>query len=204
MGRRSVHTPEELREHILQAATELIATGGLAGLSAREVARRIGYSAGTIYNVFDNLDDLILTIEGRMLDALDEKLDALPATGNPREHVLQLAQAYLAFTHDNPKLWNLLFEHHLPAGADVPPAYRAKLEGLLARIEKAMTPLFADTAESERKRAARVLWAGVHGITSLSTADKLSNVSTESAWPLIKDMVETYLNGLKTTAATKT
>jgi AcrR family transcriptional regulator len=203
MGRRSVHTPDELREHILQAATELIATGGLAGLSAREVARRIGYSAGTIYNVFDNLDDLILTIEGRMLDALDEKLDALPATGNPRENVLQLAQAYLAFTHDNPKLWNLLFEHHLPPGTDVPPAYRAKLEGLLARIEKAMTPLFADTAESERKRAARVLWAGVHGITSLSTADKLSNVSTESAWPLIKDMVETYLNGLKAGAATR-
>mgnify|MGYP000901120258 CR=1 FL=1 len=203
MGRGSVHTPDELREHILQAATELIATGGLAGLSAREVARRIGYSAGTIYNVFDNLDDLILTIEGRMLDALDEKLDALPATGNPRENVLQLAQAYLAFTHDNPKLWNLLFEHHLPPGTDVPPAYRAKLEGLLARIEKAMTPLFADTAESERKRAARVLWAGVHGITSLSTADKLSNVSTESAWPLIKDMVETYLNGLKAGAATR-
>ena len=172
-------------------------------MSAREVARRIGYSAGTIYNVFDNLDDLILTIEGRMLDALDEKLDALPATGNPRENVLQLAQAYLAFTHDNPKLWNLLFEHHLPPGTDVPPAYRAKLEGLLARIEKAMTPLFADTAESERKRAARVLWAGVHGITSLSTADKLSNVSTESAWPLIKDMVETYLNGLKAGAATR-
>ena len=204
MGRRSVHTPDELREHILQAATELIATGGLAGLSAREVARRIGYSAGTIYNVFDNLDDLILTIEARMLDALDEKLDALPAIGTPRENVLQLAQAYLAFTHDNPKLWNLLFEHHLPAGTDVPPAYRAKLEGLLARIETAMTPLFADTAESERKRAARVLWAGVHGITSLSTADKLSNVSTESAWPLIKDMVETYLNGLKISAITKT
>lgn len=203
MGRRSVHTPDELREHILQAATELIASGGLAGLSAREVARRIGYSAGTIYNVFDNLDDLILTIEGRMLDALDEKLDALPATGSPRENVLQLAQAYLAFTHDNPKLWNLLFEHHLPPGTDVPPAYRAKLEGLLARIEKAMTPLFADTAESERKRAARVLWAGVHGITSLSTADKLSNVSTESAWPLIKDMVETYLTGLKAGAATR-
>lgn len=196
MGRRSVHTPEELREHILQAATELISSNGLEGLSAREVARRIGYSAGTIYNVFDNLDDLILTIEGRMLDELDRKLDALPHAGDARTDLLLLAETYLAFTHSNPKLWNLLFEHHLPAGTDVPPSYRAKLETLLARIENAMGPLTDGEADSARKRAARVLWAGVHGITSLSTADKLSNVSTEAAWPLVKDLVETYLDGL--------
>lgn len=197
MGRRSVHTPDELRENILQAATELISTNGLDGLSAREVARRIGYSAGTIYNVFDNLDDLILTIEGRMLDALDAKLDALAKSGETRHDLLALAETYLAFTHANPKLWNLLFEHHLPAGVDVPQSYRAKLERLLGRIETAMAPLFDGESDVERKRAARVLWAGVHGITSLSTADKLSNVSTESAWPLVKDLVETYLDGLK-------
>ncbi|MBL8565007.1 MAG: TetR/AcrR family transcriptional regulator [Hyphomicrobiaceae bacterium] len=196
MGRRSVHTPEELREHILQAATELITSGGLAELSAREVARRIGYSAGTIYNVFDNLDDLILTIEGRMLDDLDRRLDQLPKSTNSRQNLLNLAEAYLSFTHANPKLWNLLFEHHLPPGADVPASYRAKLDGLLARIEAALTPLLQSRDPVELKRAARVLWAGVHGITSLSTADKLSNVSTESAWPLVKDLVETYLDGL--------
>ena len=45
-------------------------------------------------------------------------------------------------------------------------------------------------------RAARVLWAGVHGITSLSTADKLSVVTTESANRLVDDLVRTYLAGL--------
>ncbi len=197
MGRRSVHTPEELREHILNAATELITASGLSGLSAREVARRIGYSPGTIYNVFVNLDDLILTIEARMLTELDASLQALPAANDPKDHLLRLAEAYLKFTHNNPRLWNLLFEHHLPAGANVPPAYREKLDGLLARIENALRPLANTTDETEIKRHARVLWAGVHGITSLSTADKLSNITSESAWPLVKDLVETYLEGLK-------
>jgi hypothetical protein len=41
-----------------------------------------------------------------------------------------------------------------------------------------------------------VLWAGVHGITSLSTADKLSVVTSESASRLIDDLVATYLAGL--------
>ncbi len=197
MGRRSVHTPEALREHILKAATELIATTGLSGLSAREVARRIGYSPGTIYNVFVNLDDLILTIEARMLDELSRALDALPVNTDPRAHLLQLAHVYLNFTHRSPLLWNLLFEHHLPPGFDIPPEYREKLDGLLSRIEDALRPLAGTADESELKRRARVLWAGVHGITSLSTADKLSAVTTETAWPLVKDLVETYLDGLK-------
>ncbi len=198
MGRRSVHTPEELRENIVVAATELIATSGLSGLSAREIARRIGYSPGTIYNVFVNLDDLILNIEGRMLDDLDASLAALPANSDPRAHLLGLAEAYLSFTHQNPRLWNLLFEHHLPAGVDVPVEYRDKLNVLLERIENALRPLaVTDDDEADLKRRARVLCAGVHGITSLSTADKLSNITAESAWPLVKDLVETYLDGLK-------
>ena len=41
-----------------------------------------------------------------------------------------------------------------------------------------------------------MLWAGVHGITSLSTADKLSVVTTETANRLIEDLVATYLCGL--------
>jgi AcrR family transcriptional regulator len=197
MGRRSVHTPEELREHIINAATELITTQGLSGLSAREVARRIGYSPGTIYNVFVNLDDLVLTIEARMLDNLDDALEGLPTTQNPREHLLQLAETYLRFTHNNPRLWNLLFEHHLPTSVDVPAAYRDKLNGLLNRIEHALRPLANTTDEDELKRRSRVLWAGVHGITSLSTADKLSSITAEAAWPLVKDLVETYLDGLQ-------
>ena len=196
MGRRSVHTPEELREHILNTATELISTSGLTGLSAREVARRIGYSAGTIYNVFKNLDDLILTIEERMLDELDASLNELPHDPDPRKNLLQLAEAYLAFTHKNPLRWNLLFEHHLPHGMDVPAQYQAKLDGLLSRIENALQPIANTSDEAELKRRARVLWAGVHGITSLSTAGKLSSVTTETAAPLVRDLVQTYIDGL--------
>ena len=46
-----------------------------------------------------------------------------------------------------------------------------------------------------------MLWAGVHGITSLSTADKLSVVTNETASRLIEDLVGTYLAGLTSQAA---
>ncbi len=198
MGRRSSHTPEQLRELILEAAYAIIETHGLAGLSAREIARRIGYSPGTIYNMFANLDDVVLRIEARILEALDQRLVAeLAEHGSDREKVQRLAQAYLAFTHEKPKLWNLLFEHHLPAGTELPDWYQQKLEGLLSRVEQGLAPLMPHVEEAERKRAARVLWAGVHGITSLSTTDKLSIVTTEAAGNLVDDLVSTYLAGLQ-------
>ena len=82
MGRRSTHTPQQLRELILDAAQDIIQVQGLAGLSAREIARRIEYSPGTIYNMFENLDDVVLHVEARVLEALDKRLSALLQDGN--------------------------------------------------------------------------------------------------------------------------
>jgi len=198
MGRRSTHTPQQLRELILDAAQAIIDANGLAGLSAREIARRIGYSPGTIYNIFTNLDDVVLHVEARVLDALEKRLTEIPSDGGdgPRR-VVQIAHVYLAFTQEKPRLWNLLFEHHLPAGTALPAWYQQKLEALMAHVERALGVHFAPGQEADRQRAARVLWAGVHGITSLSTADKLSVVTTESAGRLIDDLVGTYLRGLR-------
>ena len=59
MARRSDHSREELREMALAATEEIIDQQGLAGLTARKVAAGIGYTVGTLYLVFRNLDDLI-------------------------------------------------------------------------------------------------------------------------------------------------
>ena len=203
MGRRSAHTAEELRELILKAATELMERDGLAGLSAREIARAIGYSPGTLYNVFENLDDLVLTIEARLLDRLAERLAGVGTGAAPQDRLRLLAEAYLQFTHENPKLWNLLFEHHLPPGRPVPAWYQSKLEGLMAHVEEALAQILGTTDPVALSRAARVLWAGVHGITSLSTADKLSIVSADTAGPMVDDLVRVYLAGLEVINARK-
>jgi AcrR family transcriptional regulator len=199
MGRRSAHTPQQLRELILDAAQEIIEAQGLAGLSAREIARRIGYSPGTIYNMFANLDDVVLNVEARVLEALDKRLSDIQQTegaAGDSGRLIRIAHEYLAFTREKPRLWNLLFEHHMPPGTDLPAWYQQKLEGLMGQVERALAPHFPPGREADCQRASRVLWAGVHGITSLSTADKLSVVTTETAGRLIDDLVSTYLAGL--------
>ncbi|MEO1281286.1 MAG: TetR/AcrR family transcriptional regulator [Pseudomonadota bacterium] len=196
MARKPAHAPGELRELILREATLLIEERGLSGLSAREIAKRISYSPGTIYNAFQNLDDVILTIEARVLDQLDERLRQVSASHDGQSFALNMALAYLRFTQENKNLWNLLFEHYLDA-SKAPAWYQEKLDGLMANIERALVPSMPGASQDDIQRAARVLWAGVHGITSLASADKLANVSNDAAQILIRDLVATYEAGLQ-------
>ena len=198
MARRQEQGSKALGEIILAAGEEIVAEAGLKGLSAREIARRIGYSPGTIYNVFDNLDEVVLRIEAGVLDRLDTELGATAPAGRPRDDLVRLGRAYLAFTHDNARLWSMLFEHTLPDGAEIPDWYRMRLDRLLARVETAIAPLFAHGDQARIGEAARVLWAGVHGIASLSVADKLTIITRVPARDMIDNLITNYVAGLAT------
>lgn len=197
MARRSDHTPARLKDMILDAAEALMAESGLGGLTAREIARRIGYSPGTIYNMFENLDEVILRVEARVLDRLYECLLVSAQPADPRRRLKELAAAYLGFAHAHPRLWNVLFEHHLPPGTAIPDWYAGKLDRLMPLVEEALRPWFPPAGDERRARSARVLWAGVHGITSLSVADKLSIMTAEASGVLVDDLVTTYLSGIE-------
>jgi len=201
MGRRSAHTPEQLRELIFSSARDIISANGLAGVSAREIARKIGYSPGTLYNLFESLDDLLLHVEARMLDALDRKLADASRASDPDKQLKQLVQAYTDFCRQHPHLCNLIVQHGLPQGAPVPAWYLDRLERVIARIEAALAPLIADSQQESiaLKRTARVVWASVHGIITLSTTEKLSSLASSSLGSMADEFIVTYLAGLKQT-----
>jgi len=196
MGRRSAHTPQQIRQLVLDAAEEIIENSGLAALSARQIAHMIGYSPGTLYNVFANLDDLILHVEARVLTGLDERLAAAVDGSSGEDGVRRFADTYLEFSRERPRLWNLLFEHHMQDSFVVPQWYQEKFETPLGRLEAIIAPLVGTGDPIRVKRSARALWAGVHGLTALSTTSKIGSVTLDAAHELISELIETYLAGL--------
>ena len=203
MGRRSIQTPEQLRALVLRSTYDIIAQEGLKGVSAREIARRVGYSPGTLYNLFESLDDLVLQVEALLLDVLDCRLSQLPVESSPDEQLTRLARDYLKFGREQPKLWNLITQHEVPPESTVPPWYSEKIERLVGHIEGALAGYVPLQNNPQALRmSARVLWAGLHGITSLSTAEKLSSTTSNSAESLVDDLVTTFLAGLREKART--
>jgi AcrR family transcriptional regulator len=60
MARRSDHSRDELYNLAMTAARDIVRREGMAALTARGLATAIGYSPGTLYNLFDSLDELAL------------------------------------------------------------------------------------------------------------------------------------------------
>lgn len=162
MGRRSDHSRVELEALIIEAGQALLAEQGYARFSARGVAKRIGYSVGTIYNVFANADALILAINTRTFGLWADHLRAALATaGNDR--IGTLVAGYFAFARANTNLWMAIYDHRLPPGMAMPDADAAE-RAVLTGIVVAEVAAFLDIPADDRVAAlARSLIATVHG-----------------------------------------
>ena len=154
MGRRSVHSPEELRQLILDASQTIIERNGITGLSAREIARIIGYSPGTLYNIFENLDDVLLTLQVQLLGQTVERLKQVPFTDDGEKNIAALAHAYVDFALANRRMWNLFVSHNLPSGSKMPPLYIEHINTLIGIVKTALAPL-APTASLEESPTRR-------------------------------------------------
>lgn len=194
MGRRADHSRAELRELMVGAGIELADEGGMPAITARQVAARIGYAAGTVYNLFGDIDQLVLEVNARTLDALRASLTA--AAGRGEAHIRSLAAAYRAFTRRHPRRWAMLFEHRLPSGNAAPSWFRERVEGLVAFVAEALAPLMPDQPEALRAEAAILLWSGLHGLCSLEESAKLGTVTDVPTERLVDDYVTLMLAGM--------
>ncbi|MGH6737701.1 MAG: TetR family transcriptional regulator, partial [Bradyrhizobium sp.] len=55
----------KLREALIEAAERAIAAKGLAGLKTRDLAEEIGIANGGVYNLVEDVDELILRVSSR-------------------------------------------------------------------------------------------------------------------------------------------
>lgn len=162
MGRRSDHSRAELEALILEEGHRHMAEVGFARFSAREVAKRIGYAVGTLYNVFGSYDRLIVAINTRTFEQwaayLEERL-ARPST----DRIAALVEGYFSFAEDHMHLWTAIYDHRLPPDMAMPEGLavrRGALTDVVVREVAAVLPL---DARDRAPRLARSLVATVHG-----------------------------------------
>ena len=162
MGRRSDHTREELRALMVKEGHAHLAEAGLARFSGREVAKRAGYSVGTISNVFGSVDGLIAAINSRSFEIWADMLAArLDAAGDVR--IAALVSGYFAFAESCPELWSAIYAHRLPAGTPLPEDDRERRAGLTRIVEDEVRRALPADTDADIVRLARSLVAVVHG-----------------------------------------
>lgn len=197
MARRSEHKRSELTTMAINAAERIIANDGLEQMSARRIAKEIGYAPGTLYNLFEDLDELVLRVNARTLDGLLRAFEEVPPCDTPRDALHALADSYLSFTSDNRRLWDALLTFRRNKPAPPPQWYLAHLGKLVGHVAEILTRFRPTLSEADRAYRARLIWASIHGISSVANAGSVARSLVTPVDRMVHDLVDIHCNSLE-------
>lgn len=180
---------EQLRTLIIDAARELFVARGVDAVTMREIAKRIGYSATSIYLHFEDKEAMLRTICDTDFLALATSLKNILQIQNPTERLQAMGRGYAAFALSHPNHYRLMFmtSHapHTPETSNLQQnnaeqdAY-FQLKSVVADVHA--NGLFrADLHDADL--IAQTIWAGMHGVCALQISmaeDKWVNWSSIS------------------------
>jgi AcrR family transcriptional regulator len=170
---------DDLRARLIDIAENLIALEGLSAIKARDLAKSAGCAVGAIYNVFPDLNGLIMAVNGRTFQTLGKSVAASVAAApaaKPQEELITMSLAYLRFANDNTNLWRALFDLEMSTDMDVPQWYLAELGKLFALIGAPLARLFPEMPRQDVEMMTRTLFSSVHGIVHLGLQRRISGV----------------------------
>ena len=163
---------------VLEAAVKCVEEGGLDALQAREIAARAGYSVGSVYKYYEDIDDIVIHVNSTTLGRIRESLSAaIEGVTDPVAQLKALARAYLDFARDNRNLWRALFSHHLPDEREIPEWHRVENVALLAFIGSALARLDPGLGEESLEARTRTCFAAVHGVVMISLEQRFVSLS---------------------------
>src|ERR1700738_566321 len=203
MMSKTLERREKLRCELILAAERSIGAKGMAGLKTRELARDIGCANGAVYNLVEDMDELILLVGSRTLERLGAALTAAESDGpaSAGETLARIAVAYCDFAADNLELWRALFEHRMAPGKPIPEwAIEQQME-LFRHIYRPLATLFPQRSAAELSVTARSLFSAVHGMVALGLEQKLIAVPVDALRGEIAVIVRAMIRGLKSELA---
>jgi AcrR family transcriptional regulator len=182
-----------LRERLVDVGVELVAGGGTAAVSLREIARRAGVSHGAPRRYFPTHLELLSAVARRGFAALTASLSeaVADAAADPRASPLALGRAYLDFAASNRGMYELMFRHDLLESG------RLGLRDVslpLFRMVVAMVVQARPQGDVPPEAVAGALWANLHGIAQLWCWGSLQLATgLHDPDPLLRAALDAYL-----------
>lgn len=201
MARRSDHTKDELKDLILNTAIGIVKDEGFEKLTARRLAKDIGYTPGTIYNFYGSMDGLYFAINARTLKQLLEAIDTTPKNKKITDDIKDMAKKYMNFAHTNKELWLMVFNQPLSHDEKAPDWYKDLVTDQFTPLENILEPLFPGNKSKDKAKAARAIWASVHGICLMKETEKMTLISNRDAFQIIEYMIDNFIAGIEKTKA---
>ncbi|MEM7752377.1 MAG: TetR/AcrR family transcriptional regulator [Pseudomonadota bacterium] len=190
MARRSDHSREDLTELALEAAREIVVDGGLSALSGRKVTKRIGYTIGTLYQMFDGMDDLVDRMNTQTLAALYEHCKTAVERGDVAEQLNALGLRFVEFVRAHPNEWDAIMSYRYKDRHAASEAYSIEIQRLFGLMESATGEFYGPGEFEEHATDMALLWASLTGIWAVASSERELGGTLEH---MIDRLVRMYL-----------
>ena len=196
-ARRREVQREALRQHILDAASNLFLSQGYENFSLRQVAEAVGYSATTIYLHFADKDALLFAV---VLQGFEEFGQALQAAYDSAEEtsarIEAIGRSYIRFGLEHPTYYRLMFMQRPEFLSRPHPEEQTPTIDAFGVLFKAVEEGLArgDFTPADPQTLAHLLWSGVHGIVALAIS--VQDCDAIQAWRVAELYFPTIISAL--------
>ncbi|WP_115678469.1 TetR/AcrR family transcriptional regulator [Cupriavidus neocaledonicus] len=192
---RTQRRAADMRRNLIDIAEELLIEGGVAAVTAEEVARRADVSLQTVYNRVGRKPALLMAIAERAMEENRAYIDdAYDGAGTPEERAQRIFSAYVRFAFERPEQFRILAN---------PPEEPEAITGIASMTRDQNSKLAAIIRDGiaagyinpglNPENTANALWAMMDGVLCLALrkdAMRPESVSPEAligaAWSLLE------------------
>jgi len=192
------------RTQLLDAASEMLATGGSDALSVRKLATAVGTSTMAIYTAFGGKEGLIAALYEEAFERMAIMQESVPQPKNALEWLGGLGAAYRQFALEYPAYYALMISATLPLSQLHPTGKAPVARGIASQRAYMSLHESVSTCQEaglidpsvETDDLTSMFWATVHGHVSLELAG--FHETTEEAARLFVLLTRNVVSGVLT------
>jgi AcrR family transcriptional regulator len=172
----------DLKNALIKAGTEILASKGLGGLSLRQVAKQAGVSHAAPYAHFKDKQALIAAISTEGFKQLYSQIESVKKThqAEPESLLIETAWSYVQFALNEPDRFKLMFSSMLEKEKEYPDFVEISQDNFQQLVEIVKLCQQANILKGgDSDLIALSVWGTVHGFVSLLLEGQISHTVLE-------------------------
>ncbi len=191
MARRSDHTRAELTQLALESARAIVKKDGIPALSVRKVTARMGYTVGTLYQLFDGMDDLVERMNAKTLAALYEHCSKGAELDEVAAQLKAFGILFIEFVKAHPNEWDAIMSYRFKEDHTTSDEYHREILRLFGLLETATQQFYGEDDQEEHSADMALLWASLTGIWGVAKSERQVGGTLEQ---MIDQLISLYLD----------
>lgn len=188
----------EMREAILNAATEMFLKEGFEKTSIRGIAEKIEYSIGTIYLYFKDKTELLNALMEQGFQKLIRVFKKIKHDKDPVVYLKTLGRTYIKFALENKEYYDLMFIMKKPMEMVKYEEWDTGMNAFNFLSEGVKTCIDSNKLKfTDSHSATLVIWGVVHGLVALYSRKRLAMFNQDNLEKEIYEAVDNFVNAIK-------